>query len=126
MNELYERVADMLARAYRRVQWHKMGARSAYDIFAHRVKVAGNMNSITRFLEKLCHGLHLQSISIDPQKIEFLEENRDEVLRMIREETVYLVLLAAKKSKDMKAQKKGKQKKLIKKETREEKKEDED
>ncbi|OYT64158.1 hypothetical protein B6U67_00720 [Methanosarcinales archaeon ex4484_138] len=106
VNELREKIAYMLATAYRRVDWKKMGSRSAYDVFAHRVKVAGYMNTVAKFVEKLCHGLHLQSINIDPDELLYLEEKRDEALRMLREETVLLVLMAAKKAKELKINKK--------------------
>lgn len=103
--ELDEALEYVLAKTYMRVPWRRMGNRSAYDIFQHRVKVAANMGNIKKFIEKLCHGLHLQSISVDPEIIDFLEEHREEVLEKVREETVYWVLRAAKKAKELKTEK---------------------
>lgn len=106
MDELYDKVADMLALAYVRVNWKRMGKRSAYDVFQHRLKTSSNQQSVTRFIDKLCKGLSLQSISAEPADIEYLEERSEEVLRMIREESVYLTLLSAKKAKEMKKKRK--------------------
>ena len=102
INELYEKIADVLALAYRRVNWKKMGRRSSYDVFQHRLKTSSSQVSVTKFIDKLCKGLSLQSISAEPEDIEYLEKHREDVLRMIREESVYLTLLAAKKAKEMK------------------------
>ena len=102
MDELYDEVAEVLALAYKRVNWRKMGSRSAYDVFQHRLKTSSSQSSVTKFIDKLCKGLSLQSISADPSDIEYLEDHKDDVLRMIREESVYLTLLSAKKAKEMK------------------------
>jgi hypothetical protein len=106
MDGLYDKVGNMLALAYMRVNWKKMGKRSSYDVFQHRLKTSSSQSSVTRFIDKLCKGLSLQSISAKTEDIEYLEERKEEVLRMIREESVYLTLLAAKKAKEMKKKKK--------------------
>ena len=106
MDELYNKIADILALAYMRVNWKRMGKRSSYDVFQHRLKTSSSQSSVTRFIDKLCKGLSLQSIAANPEDIEYLEERKEEVLRMIREESVYLTLLAAKKSKELKKRKK--------------------
>ena len=108
MNELYDKVAHVLALAYMRVNWRRMGKRSSYDIFQHRLKTSSSQQTIPKFIDKLCKGLSLQSISANPEDIEYLESHREEVLRMIREESVYLTLLAAKKAKELKKKKKEK------------------
>ncbi len=102
MDELYDKIGDLLALAYVKVNWKRMGTRSSYDIFQHRLKTSSSQSSVTRFIDKLCKGLSLQSISADPSDIEHLEEQKEEILRMLREESVYLTLLAAKKAKEMK------------------------
>lgn len=106
MDELYDKIADMLALAYMRVNWKRMGKRSSYDVFQHRLKTSSSQSSVTKFIDKLCKGLSLQSISAEPEDIEYLENQKEEVLRIIREESVYLTLLAAKKSKEMRKYKK--------------------
>jgi len=105
MNELYEKIADILALAYVRVNWKRMGKRSSYDVFQHRLKTSSSQQTVTKFIDKLCKGLSLQSISADPKDIEDLEKRREDVLRMLREESVYLTLLAAKKAKELKKNK---------------------
>jgi len=106
--ELEEKIVYILAKTYMRVDWKKMGKRSAYDVFQHRLKVASYRgNNIKTFLEKLCHGLSLQSISVDPQIIEELENRKEEVMEALRTESVYLTLKAAKQSKKIRKEKEG-------------------
>ena len=106
MNELYEKVANILALVYVRANWKRMGKRSSYDVFQHRLKTSSSQQTVTKFIDKLCKGLSLQSISADPKDIEDLEKCREDVLQMLREESVYLTLLAAKKAKELKKNKK--------------------
>ena len=110
MDELYDKIADILALAYMRVRWSRMGMRSSYDIFQHRIKTSSNQQTVTKFIDKLCKGLSLQSISAKSSDIEYLEEHRDNVLRMLREDSVYLTLLAAEKSRKLKEERKAKKK----------------
>jgi len=102
MDELKQNIVEVLASVYKRVNWKRMGSRSAYDVFAHRLKVAGYRDSIPKFLEKLCHGLQLQSVNISPELLQSLETDEARALEMIREESVYLTLLAAKRAKEIK------------------------
>lgn len=77
------------------VNWKKVaGKRSKYDIYAHKIKAAGHQQSISTFMEKLCHSLGIQSIRIDVGTIQQLESDRDAVLKAIRKETIYFMLLA--------------------------------
>jgi len=88
----------LLAAVYRRANWQRITGRgriSKYDVFAHRVKASAYQDTVPKFVDKLCHGLSLQSVDVDPTIITVLDLHRDEVLRALREETVYYILLAA-------------------------------
>ena len=75
--------------------WKKIArARSKYDIYAHKIKAASHQQTITTFMEKLCHSLGIQSIQIDTATIKQLEAEREAVLKAVRKETIYYMLLA--------------------------------
>ncbi len=75
--------------------WKKIArARSKYDIYAHKIKAASHQQNITTFMEKLCHSLGIQSIKIDTAIIRQLEAEREAVLKAVRRETIYYMLLA--------------------------------
>lgn len=75
--------------------WKKIaGKRSKYDIYAHKIKAASLQNSVSTFLEKLCHSLGIQSVKVEVALLRRLEEDREAVLRALRRETIYYMLLA--------------------------------
>jgi hypothetical protein len=85
----------LLRVVFDKAEWKRIArAHSKYDIYAHKVKAAGNQGSISTFLEKLCHSLGLQSVPLDPKLIQRLDADREAVLKAVRRETIYYMLLA--------------------------------
>jgi len=79
---------------YMRVDWKKVASRSiATDVFSHKLKVSGNARTVEKMIEKLSHSLGVQSIFVDPGVIMRLKKSESEVMRRIREETIYYTLL---------------------------------
>ncbi|MEM4454444.1 MAG: hypothetical protein QXT28_07030 [Thermofilaceae archaeon] len=93
--KLEEGIKTLLRAVWSRVDWRKIArGRNRYDVFAHRVKAAAYQRNVKRFLEKLCSSLSLQSVQIHPELLKALEERRDEVLKALRQETIYYIMLA--------------------------------
>ena len=86
----------LLRTVYDAADWKKIAGkqRSRYDVYAHKIKAAGHQQSINTFMEKLCHSLGLQSIQVDTALVRRLECERDAVLKAVRKETIYYMLLA--------------------------------
>jgi len=95
-----EKLIELLRAVYNRANWSKITGRgriSKFDVFAHRVKAAAYQDTVPKFLDKLCHGLSLQSVDVDPGIITVLDLHRDEVLSALRQETIYWILLSARR-----------------------------
>jgi len=93
--EVEKALAEVLGAVYGRVDWKKVArGRVSTDVFQHRLRCASCQPTVRRVLEKLCRGLGLQSVPVDPSKIDFLEEHREIVLEKLREESVYWTLRA--------------------------------
>jgi len=108
--EVEKVLEEVLGSAWIRVDWRKIG-RNPADVFQHRLRCASCEPTVRRVVEKLCRGLGLQSIPVEPEKIDFLEKHRGEVLEKLREESVYWTLRAqhwAKKRRE--ARKRGEKK----------------
>lgn len=105
VKELLVRLLAATWRKWMATQGKKIKGRSVYDVFVHRLKVAGYESSIPKMKEKLNHGLGLQSVPVPPDIIDRLEECKSIALKMIREETDYLTLLAAERSKETRIKK---------------------
>lgn len=102
---LYEWEGDMaqlLGAIWKRVKWKRMVSRTrpATDIFQHRLKVAAMRSTVREFVTKLCHGLNLQSVAVEPGLIDRLEERSDEVLSAVFRENVYWTLIAQERAKE--------------------------
>jgi len=94
-NETEENLKTLLRTVYERADWRKIaGKRNRYDIFAHKIKAASHQQSVSTFMEKLCHSLGIQSVKIDMAIIKQLEAEKEPVLKAVRRETIYYMLLA--------------------------------
>lgn len=107
MRELEEKIATFLAYVWKQfyaVTGKKIRGRNPLDVFQHRVKVAAYMPTFQRFLEKLAHGLGLQSLSVPGDLVLELREQGEKVIELLREESVYLVVRAYNISKTLSKQ----------------------
>lgn len=86
----------LLKLVYDAADWKKIAGhkRSRFDIYAHKIKAASHQQSISTFMEKLCHSLGLQSIQIRTSVIRQLESDCEAVLSAVRKETIYYMLWA--------------------------------
>jgi len=109
LNELENDLELVLADIYSRTNWRKINpSGSAYDFFNNKIKVAANESNIKKFIEVLTRKMGQQSISVNPEVIDNLENNKSSVLEKLREETVYWGLRAAAKAKEIKEIRKAK------------------
>jgi hypothetical protein len=104
-DKIYESLAEVLASCYRSIDWSKTGQKSAYDYFSARVRSAGHERTVPAALDRLAKRCNLGSFDMGPDAIAYLEENRFEVLRRLRAESIYVALLAAKLAKETKVKK---------------------
>lgn len=102
--ELEEAIVELLATIYKRANWRQIAkGRDPIDVFQHRVLVAAYQPDLKRFIEKLCRGLSIQGVRIDPQLLAKLRENEELVMEELRNSSVYYVALAYKRAKEVKA-----------------------
>jgi len=94
--DIEDLIVYVLARIYSRVNWGRIvrGIRDPLDVFQHRVLVASYTDKFSKFIERLCRLLGIQSIRIETEVINVLEENNDKVLDKLRHESIVLVCKA--------------------------------
>lgn len=94
----------LLAAVYEEANWKKIAGykRSSLDIYQHKLKAAAGQPTIPQFTDKLCHSLGLQSVGVDPSVITRLDENRAPIMKSLRRESIYWVLLAEKEARKRK------------------------
>ncbi len=85
----------LLKMVYDRANWKRIGKNSyTLDVFSHKIKAASHQPSMTTFMERLCYSLGVQSIDINPGLVKKLNEESNIVLKALRKETIYYMLLA--------------------------------
>ena len=83
----------VLAKVYSKVNWRRIArGRDSLDVFQHRVLASAYQPSFSRFLEKLCRSLGVQSVRVESEVLEYLNKHSDYVLNMIRHNSIYLVV----------------------------------
>jgi len=94
--ETTKNLCRLLKTVYDSADWEKIAGRkrSKFDVFAHKIKAAGHQQTISTFMEKLCHTLGLQSIIVPISIIQQLQTECEAVMHAVRKETIYYMLLA--------------------------------
>ena len=107
-DELLERhVVNVLGHIYRKVNWRKMGSRSSYDIFEHRIEYSKYEIDLPKVVQKLCDKLSIQApVYADGvqdwlESMEYCRRHEKESLNLIRTQGKLLTLLAAERSKEI-------------------------
>jgi|GEM_PF-1403042 len=101
-DDLYAAMTEVMAACYRSIDWSKAGQKSAYDYFASRVRSSGYAPTVPAALERLARRCNVISFDLDLPRVRLLDSERREVLRRMRDESVYVALLAAKRAKELK------------------------
>ena len=88
-------VTYILAKVYAKVNWRRVArGRDSLDVFQHRVLAASYTNTFSKFLERLCLSLGIQSIRVESDVLEMLNRRSSEVLDLVRHNSIYLVVKA--------------------------------
>lgn len=97
LDENYEKLVRVMADARRSINWNQIDPRTGHEFFASRIRSAGREPTFRRALEKLGRKVGTRCISTDPELVTELDsvENREQTLTRMREESMYLALLAA-------------------------------
>jgi len=106
-DKIDESLATILSSCYRSIDWKKAGAKSAYDFMAGRIRIGGHERTIAAALETMAAKCPLQAHASTATAFEYDPElllglDTAEVLRRMRNESIYLALLAAKLAKEKK------------------------
>jgi len=110
--EMRQDLAMLLLQVWHSINWDKISASRRmriYDEFSSKILSASHTSDMKKFLESLCRKWGIRSLP-DPYIIEILNKYEDrDMLKSLREETIYLVLLMRSMIEEHKSQKGGQQ-----------------
>ena len=89
---LEDHIIYVLLKVYQRADWRRIArGRDPLDVFQHRVLAASYQPLFTKFLERLCLSLGIQSVRIESSVLDVLRSNERRALEMLRENSIYYV-----------------------------------
>ena len=77
-----------------KIEWKKIGVKSAYTFFVSRVEEAASAPNIRQFIKNARNNVEVPFVRVETEYIDFLEGNRVYALNVLRKETDYPVNLA--------------------------------
>ncbi len=100
-SELHNRIAEVFALVYGRVKWKEYTriGHSAADSMVSTLNIGKNEPDILRCIERVCRRYGILSIRAEVQDLDDLYQQNTEVMRIIRENTLAIALLAQQKAK---------------------------
>lgn len=102
-SDLHNQIADVFALVYKRVKWKDFTriGHSAADSMVSTLNIGKNEPDILRCIERVCRRYGILSIQADIRDLDSLYRQNADVMRIIRENTLAIALLAQQKAKAM-------------------------
>ena len=92
--EVENKLAYILAKCYIRIPWKKIGVKSAHKFFVDRIRAASNARNFKEFLDVLTLKLNVEFVNIETEYVQFLEDNINITMMLLRRESTYLANFA--------------------------------
>lgn len=88
--EVENKLAYVLAKAYTLIPWSKIKVSNAHKFFMERIRASSNTRTFKEYLDVLCMKLNIEMMKIDTNIIDFLNENNNITMKLIRTESLYI------------------------------------
>lgn len=88
--KIENKIAYVLAKAYRLIPWSKIKVNNAHKFFMDRIRASSNTRTFKEFIDVLCMKLNIEMMKIDTDVIDFLNENNAITMNLLRHESLYL------------------------------------
>jgi hypothetical protein len=104
--EVENKLAYALAKCYILIPWRKIGVKSAHKFFVDRIRASGNARNFKEFLDIFCRKINVEFVKLDKEVIDFLTEQNNITMMLIRKESTYLANFALETVDEVKAHEK--------------------
>lgn len=108
--EVENKLAYVLAKCYRNIPWSKIGVRSAHKFFVDRIRASAGAVNFKEFLDTFTRKINVPFVKIEPEYVDFLDENKAITMQLLRRESTYLANFALETVEQIKAEDKLKAK----------------
>lgn len=104
--EVENKLAYVLAKCYILIPWRKIGVKSAHKFFVDRIRASGNAKNFKEFIDIFCRKINVEFVKIEKEVSDFLTENNNITMMLIRKESTYLANFALETVDEVKAHEK--------------------
>lgn len=104
--EVENKLAYALAKCYILIPWRKIGVKSAHKFFVDRIRASGNAKNFKEFLDIFCRKINVEFVKLDTDVMDFLTEQNEITMMLIRKESTYLANFALETVDEVKAHEK--------------------
>jgi len=94
---------SVLAHVWNSVKWRRIRGRRPLDVFEHRLEYAKHEPDVPSVLQRLGNTLGIQGLQVPVEDLEFLRENEELALEVLRRWTKMLALKASIKAREIRA-----------------------
>lgn len=92
--EVENKLAYILAKCYMRIPWRKIGVKSAHKFFVDRIRASSGARNFKEFLDVFTRKINVEFVNIETEYIQFLEDNINITMMLLRKESTYLANFA--------------------------------
>ena len=96
-----ERWVEVLAHVWNSVRWGRMRGRRSLDVFEHRLEWAKHEPDVPSVLQRLASSLSVQGLQVPVEDVEFLREDEELALEVLRRWTKLLALKASVRAREL-------------------------
>jgi hypothetical protein len=99
-----ERWVSVLAHAWNQVRWRRIRGRRPLDVFEHRLEYAKYEPDVPSVLQRLGNSLSIQGLNVPVEDVEFLRENGELAMEVLRRWTKLLALKASVRARELRGE----------------------
>ena len=88
--EIESKLAYVLAQVYMNIPWNKIHISNAHKFFIDRIRASTNTKTFKEYLDVLTRKCNVEIIKIDTNILDFLDENSNITMRLLRNESLYV------------------------------------
>lgn len=88
--EIESKLAYVLARVYMNIPWNKIHISNAHKFFIDRIRASTNTKTFKEYVDVLTKKCNVEVIKIETEIIDFLDENSNITMRLLRNESLYM------------------------------------
>ena len=108
--EIENKLAYVCAEVYTHIPWNKINVKSAHKFFVDRIRASAGTRDFKEFVDTFTKKCNVDFVKIDTDVINFLDDNRNLAMNLLRKESVYIANLALEHVDYLKQQKKLREK----------------